>query len=98
MRGDIGGFGIGSQFTWQAIATYNWFLFQHDGLTVDGYAGWKALLVDYDEGTWRQPLRVRRAPAGARPRSHRPLLSYPHNCGLLVQEHQVPGGLRGNAR
>ena len=51
MRGDIGGFGLGSQFTWQAIATYNWFLFQHDGLTVDGYAGWKALSVDYDEGT-----------------------------------------------
>ena len=51
VRGDIGGFGIGSQFTWQAIATYNWFLFQHDGLTVDGYAGWKALSVDYDEGT-----------------------------------------------
>jgi hypothetical protein len=51
VRGDIGGFGLGSQFTWQAIATYNWFLFRHDSLTVDGYAGWKALSVDYDEGT-----------------------------------------------
>ena len=27
VRGDIGGFGLGSQFTWHVIATYNWFLF-----------------------------------------------------------------------
>lgn len=51
VRGDIGGFGLGSQFTWQAMATYNWFLTQHGPLTLDGYLGWRALYVDYDQGS-----------------------------------------------
>ena len=51
VRGDVGGFGAGSQFTWQAMATYNWFLYQHGPLTLDGYAGWRALSVDYEQGS-----------------------------------------------
>jgi hypothetical protein len=51
VRADIGGFGWASKFTWQAMATYNWFLMQHGGLTLDGYVGWRALYVDYVEGS-----------------------------------------------
>jgi hypothetical protein len=51
VRGDFGGFGAGSQFTWQAIATYNWFLYQQGPLTIDGYLGYRALSVDYEEGS-----------------------------------------------
>jgi hypothetical protein len=51
VRGDIGGFGWASKFTWQAIATYNWFLCDFGSLTLDGYAGWRALYVDYTEGS-----------------------------------------------
>lgn len=50
LRGDIGGYGAGSQFSWQALATYDWYLGQHAGLTVDGYLGWRALSVDYETG------------------------------------------------
>jgi hypothetical protein len=51
VRGDIGGFGIGSQFTWHVLATYNSYLGTHAGIAYDGYLGYKALSVDYDEGT-----------------------------------------------
>ena len=50
VRGDIGGFGIGSQFTWHVLATYNSYLGTHAGIAYDGYLGYKALSVDYDEG------------------------------------------------
>lgn len=51
VRGDIGGFGAGSKFTWQVLAAYNWFLCRHDWLTLDGYLGYRALSVDYSEGS-----------------------------------------------
>jgi hypothetical protein len=50
IRGDIGGFGAASKFTWQALATYNWLLCVHGPLTIDGYVGWRALSVDYETG------------------------------------------------
>ena len=50
IRGDVGGFGAGSKFTWQAMATYNWLLCTHGPLTLDGYVGWRALSVDYETG------------------------------------------------
>jgi hypothetical protein len=50
LRGDVGGFGAGSQFTWQVIATYSWLLCTQGGLTLDGYLGYRALSVDYVEG------------------------------------------------
>jgi len=51
VRGDVGGFGAGSKFTWQAIATYNWYLGTHAAIVFDGYLGYKALSVDYQEGS-----------------------------------------------
>ncbi|KAB2938262.1 MAG: hypothetical protein K8F92_19465 [Hyphomicrobium sp.] len=50
VRGDIGGVGIGSKFTWQTVATYNWYLGSHAAIDFDGYLGWKALSVDYVQG------------------------------------------------
>jgi hypothetical protein len=51
LRGDLGGFGIGSQFTWHVLATYSSYLGTHAGITYDGYLGYKALSVDYEEGS-----------------------------------------------
>jgi hypothetical protein len=50
LRGDFGGFGVGSQFTWQLIGTYSSYLGSHSGIDFDGYLGYKALSVDYDQG------------------------------------------------
>jgi len=51
LRGDVGGFDVGSQFTWQAIATYNWLLGVTHGIPVDGYVGFRALSADYSQGS-----------------------------------------------
>jgi len=51
VRGDVGGFGAGSDFTWHAIATYNWHICQFAGMEIDGYAGYRALSVDYEQGS-----------------------------------------------
>jgi len=50
LRGDFGGFGIGSQFTWQLLGTYTSYLGTHAGIDFDAYLGYKALSVDYDRG------------------------------------------------
>jgi hypothetical protein len=50
VRGDFGGFNWGSRFTWQALATYNFYLGSHAAIDFDGYLGWKALSVDYVQG------------------------------------------------
>ena len=50
VRGDIGGFGVGSKITWQALATYNWQLCTLGPMLIDGYLGWRALYVDYAQG------------------------------------------------
>ena len=51
LRGDVGGFGAGSQFSWQAIASYNSPLCMIHGIPVDGYIGFRALSVDYSQGS-----------------------------------------------
>jgi hypothetical protein len=51
LRGDIGGFDVGSDFTWQVIATYDFQLCVTDRYTIDGYVGYRALSVDYSEGS-----------------------------------------------
>jgi hypothetical protein len=51
VRGDVGGFGAGSKFSWQLLAAYNWFLYRHDSLTLDGYVGYRALSVNYSDGS-----------------------------------------------
>ena len=53
VRGDVGGFGAGSQFTWQAIGTYNWLLGVTHGIPVDGYVGFRALSADFSQGSGR---------------------------------------------
>jgi hypothetical protein len=53
IRGDLGGFGAGSQFSWQAIATYNRPLCMVHGIPVDGYLGFRALSADFSQGSGR---------------------------------------------
>jgi len=51
LRGDIGGFDVGSEFTWQLLATYDFQLCATDGYVLDGYLGYRALSVDYSQGS-----------------------------------------------
>lgn len=51
VRGDVGGFGAGSDFSWQILAVYNWEICASDTYKLDGYVGYRALAVDYSEGT-----------------------------------------------
>jgi hypothetical protein len=52
VRGDVGGFGAGSDFSWQAMATLNMELCETGGHQIDGYLGYRALSVDYSEGAY----------------------------------------------
>lgn len=45
-QADIGGFGVGSDFTWSALGTFNYILTDHLSASV----GYKVLDVDYDRG------------------------------------------------
>ena len=49
LRGDIGGFGIGSDFTWQAFGGYA-HVWPQDGWDISAVVGYRALSLDYDEG------------------------------------------------
>jgi hypothetical protein len=51
LRGDVGGFGAGSQFSWQAIASYNRPVGMIHGIPIDGYLGFRALSADYTQGS-----------------------------------------------
>ena len=53
VRGDVGGFGVGSDFSWQAIAGYAWDYAVWNGITFSGVLGYKALYVDYAQGEGR---------------------------------------------
>jgi hypothetical protein len=46
VRGDIGGFGLGSQFTWQAVGAYS-YAWQFTGYQVAALIGFRALGVSY---------------------------------------------------
>lgn len=48
---DAGGFGAGSNASWQVRATYNWQLPVMCNLLLDGYIGYRALSVDYSQGS-----------------------------------------------
>jgi hypothetical protein len=50
VRGDVGGFGFGSQFTWQAAAVYS-YQWQFSGYALAVLAGYRALGVTYSEGS-----------------------------------------------
>ncbi len=51
LRADVGGFGAGSDSSWQVLATYNWEMRTLCGYLVDGYLGYRALSVDYSQGS-----------------------------------------------
>ena len=57
LRGDIGGFGVGSRLTWQAIAAYN-FEMQLLGFKLNSYIGYRALSIDYQEGSGNQTIAL----------------------------------------
>ena len=54
LRGDIGGFGAGSEFSWQAIGGYSFDFAIYHGVTFSGVVGYRALYVDYARGEGRR--------------------------------------------
>jgi hypothetical protein len=54
LRGDIGGFGVGSDFSWQAIGGYGFDFGTYNGITFSGVVGYRALSVDYAQGEGRR--------------------------------------------
>src|SRR4051794_21950183 len=54
VRGDVGGFGVGSKFSWQAVGGYSFDYAVKDGITYSGLIGYKALYVDYAQGQGRK--------------------------------------------
>jgi hypothetical protein len=52
-RADVGGFGVGSEFSWNALAAYSWEIAVRDGVTYSGLLGYRALDVDYEQGSGR---------------------------------------------
>jgi len=54
LRGDIGGFGVGSDFSWQAIGAYGFELGTYQGIVFSGVIGYRALYVDYAQGGGRR--------------------------------------------
>jgi hypothetical protein len=50
VRGDIGGFGLGSQFSWQAVAAYS-YAWQFTGYQIAAVLGFRALGVNYRSGS-----------------------------------------------
>ena len=50
-QADIGGFGVGSQFSWQALATYGYEFGSTGGIAWSGVVGYRALYVDYTQGS-----------------------------------------------
>jgi hypothetical protein len=49
--GDVGGFGVGSKFSWQALAALNYDFYVQKTVTWSGMVGYKALYVDYSHGS-----------------------------------------------
>jgi hypothetical protein len=52
-RADIGGFDVGSQFSWNVMAAYNFNITVRNGITYTGMLGFRALSVDYEQGSGR---------------------------------------------
>jgi hypothetical protein len=50
ISGDVGGFGAGSKFSWQALATLNYEFAKTKNVSWSGMIGYKALSVDYSKG------------------------------------------------
>jgi hypothetical protein len=50
VKGDVGGFGVGSSFSWQAAGTFNWEFAQTQHAVWSAVIGYRALQVDYSQG------------------------------------------------
>lgn len=50
VKGDIGGFGAGSDFSYNLLAAYTWEFSDRWGVTWAGAVGYRALYADYSEG------------------------------------------------
>ena len=53
LRGDFGGFGVGSQFCWNTLAACSFMVAAQGGVTYSGILGYRALDVDYEQGSGR---------------------------------------------
>ena len=51
MSGDIGGFDVGSKFSWQALAALDYEFMRTKNVSWSGMIGYKALSVDYVKGS-----------------------------------------------
>lgn len=51
LSGDIGGFDVGSQFSWQAVGAYRWNFARSHNITWSGLVGYRALYVDFSKGS-----------------------------------------------
>lgn len=51
LRGDIGGFGVGSEFSWNLLGAYSWQIAARNGVTYAGILGYRLLSVDYQQGS-----------------------------------------------
>lgn len=50
-RGDVGGFGLGSKFSWCITSTYNFAMYQRKRSSISGHLGYRLLSVDYAGGS-----------------------------------------------
>jgi len=51
VSGDVGGFGAGSKFSWQALAALDYEFCRTKNISWSGMVGYKALSVDYSKGS-----------------------------------------------
>lgn len=51
ISGDVGGFGVGSKFSWQAVGAYTWEISRTNNFIWTGMVGYRALYVDYEQGS-----------------------------------------------
>jgi hypothetical protein len=51
LRGDIGGFDVGSEFSWNLLGAYSWQIAARNGVTYAGILGYRLLSVDYQKGS-----------------------------------------------
>ena len=50
LSGDVGGFGAGSELSWQALGAYRWDFAKSSSAIWSGMIGYRALYVDYERG------------------------------------------------
>lgn len=51
LRADIGGFDVGSKFSWNVMGAYSWDIATRGGVVYSGILGYRALSVDFDKGS-----------------------------------------------